>query len=166
RRGVAGATGDFEMADPNWCGVGRSAFVRFIAGTLTGFKFPATFPVVTVGERQTTELVRVTGECPTPVVVDVQGPIVNPLIQVGPLRFETKVSVPSGQKLVINGWPGERAITLNGKPVPGVVSGASTRLSEAVLSPGDHEVSLRGTSSSGTASLTVRWRDAFASWCF
>lgn len=164
RVGVATATADFVMTDPNWYGAEKSSLVRFSEGSATGFKFPAVFPMMTVGQRETRELVDVTGDVPTPLVIEVRGPIVNPVVEIGPLKFEANVSLLAGQTLVVNAWPDKRTITVNGRAAAGIMSSRSTRLTAAVLKPGQYEAVLRGVSDSGTATLTVRWRDAFASW--
>lgn len=164
RQGVAQAVADFEMADPNWYGQEQAVTVSFSRGVTTGFTFPAKFPWTTTGERETRGLVRVTGGSPTPLVIAVEGPIVNPVVEIGPLRFEASVSLAAGERLSVNAWPNRRMVTVAGRAAGGVLSSRSTRLGQAVLPPGDYEAVLRGTSESGTASLTVRWRDAFASW--
>lgn len=88
----------------------------------------------------------------------------GPLQAGGRLELADRWSAHLGRALryddvaVFDTRPGRFRMTLNGAPV-NLLAPSGARLSDMSLEPGPHALTLRGTSTEGTASATVRWRD-------
>lgn len=94
-----------------------------------------------------------------------------PIITVrGPIQSGASVELTHGWTLRLNrglaydevaefdSRPGQRMMRLNGRPV-NLLAPTGNRLSQISISPGIHEIALRGTSLEGTASVTAKWRE-------
>lgn len=93
-----------------------------------------------------------------------------PIITVtGPLNSGGKVELTNNWTLHLNRGlkydevavfdtrPTKRTMTLNGSPI-NLLAPTGARLSQLSVNPGLNSVSLRGTSQSGTAAVTLQWR--------
>lgn len=94
-----------------------------------------------------------------------------PIISVhGPIQTGARVELTHGWSIQLNrplaydevatidSRPGQRSMDVNGRAM-NVLSPAGDRISQVSMSPGVHEVSLRGTSLEGTATVTLKWRE-------
>lgn len=157
------ATADFACADTLWySGVESTQVVTFAPAVGGGLVAPLASPLSTTATSDRSQVFTVGGELGTWPVFEIEGPITNPVVEVvGLLRMEFRTTLAFDQKLVVDSRPWVRSILRNGASVAGTLSRKSTRLSQALLIPGAHELVLRGVSDTATARATVRWRDAY-----
>lgn len=163
RFGVGRVTADFVMVDPSWYGELQQAQVPFAQEPSGGVRFPIRFPFRFIGTGSGERVAVVGGDVDTPVSAAFHGPILNPRLEVADMLIELSGSVAFDEVVTVDAR--SRTVTSSlGGSAAGMLTGRSTRLSALRLPPGEHAVVLRGTSESGTASATVSWRDAFASY--
>ena len=161
--GLAEVVADFACAEDVWySGTENVVNVALQPVPGGGLIAPLASPLATTANSDRSTVIRVGGDIATWPVFEIQGPIVNPVVEiVGRLKMEFRTTLAFDQKLVVDSRPWARSILRNGASLAGSLSPTSTRLSQAAIPPGSHELVLRGTSDSGTASVTARWRDAF-----
>lgn len=162
--GLVGMTATFVSADARWYGPEESITLQHSPAPSGGMRTPLVAPFSTTPSATAAVSARVTGDLDASPIITVRGPITNPEITIGPLRFAFALSLAWDQTLEIDTRPWASTITRDGASVAGALSPASTWLSEALLPPGVHALGLRGVSSSGTATASVRWRPAFATY--
>ena len=92
------------------------------------------------------------------------GPVVDPYISIDGKKVALTMTLLTGQQAVIDTAPWVR--TVERFPGPANISWAltrDTRMSDMALLPGAHELIFGGTDPSGTAKVTVQWRNAWSS---
>lgn len=161
-QGLSAVTADFVTADANWYGPEQASRVDFVPAAGGGLKAPLASPLSTTATSDRSTVFTVSGAANTWPVFEVVGPISNPVVEVvGRFRLTFRLSLAYDQRLVIDTRPWARTILRNGASVAGSLSRTSSRLSQASLPTGSHQLVLRGASAPGTAAVTVRWRDAY-----
>lgn len=119
-------------------------------------------PLVARGYTTSANTFHVDGDMPTWPVVTVQGPIVNPTVEVtGRFRFTANTSLRYDETLVIDTRPGRRSVLRNGSQIAALTR-TSTMLSDSALPPGNYTLILSGSSSSGAPTARVDWRAAYS----
>lgn len=164
RNAQANIVADFVCADNLWYDAAEtSQSVALVPATGTGgFVFPLVFPLAMVGTTDRSTGITVGGEVPTWPIVEIRGPITDPVAHIiGGPRFTFRGTLAQDDVLVIDTRPWARTVLLNGLNAAGRVTRNSTRLASASVAPGGYEVSFFGTSVTATASLTLRWRNAW-----
>ena len=127
-----------------------------------GLVAPLAAPLSTTLSSDRSQGIHVETELPAWTVVDLFGPVTNPVITFGTLvTFEFRGSLAYDGVLSIDTRPWKRSVLRNGVSVAGKLRG--TRLGNAALPAGDYEVGFRGTDPTGTASVRVSWRPTFSS---
>lgn len=164
RSGIVRIAAEFEMASALWYDREQVAGVNYVPAVGGGIVAPIITPITTTASSDRSSGVQVGGTLPTWPVIRIWGPITDPSVQIAGLKFEVRTTLTGSQSIVIDTRPWSRAITRNGAAVAGMLSAYSTRLSEASLPPGSHEIVLRGISEQGTARAEVRWRNAYATY--
>jgi hypothetical protein len=131
-----------------------------------GFTFPIIFPLTTVPMSTQADIVHVEGDEDSFLVNRIDGPIVNPLIEVVGYWFvQCNITLLTGEYLEIDPRPWQRTVRKNGNiPMRGIFTPSSRRLSGQWLPPGVHQVVLKGTDPTGTARLTTSWHNTYTSW--
>lgn len=126
----------------------------------SGWVFPLVFPVQNLEPAVKATWFDVAGDTDTPCVVEIQGPIqAGAEVEVpGGWRLRTRRDLAYDELAVIDARHGRALLTVNGVPT-NFLAPDSSLLSELTLSPGPHQLSFRGVSPQGTASVRVRWRD-------
>lgn len=129
----------------------------------TGVFAPVREPVRTLTNSLASGAFTVGGSSTTPMMFRVQGPIVNPEIEVfGRFRVRVMRNLLSDQHITIDARPWRHSIILNDfASISGELDPYSTRLSKLRLPPGQHTAVLRGFDPTGTSTLTTTWRNAF-----
>lgn len=129
----------------------------------SGWVFPLVFPLQNLEPVVLANWFEVGGDAPAWPVIEISGPLqAGASLEVsGAWQIRLARDLAYDQTSTIDTRPGRRVSTINGTPVI-VLAPDSTRLSELSLSPGPHQVSLRGISPQGTAHARVRWRDTKA----
>ena len=161
--GVTSITCDFKTVDDLWYGAEQSIRVGIAPALGGGLVAPLASPLATTESSDRSQAIVVGGSLPTWGIYTVTGPISGPEIELvnrWALRFPN-LNLAYDQSLVVDTRPWARTILRNGGSVAGMLAPGSSRLRDAVLPPGVSELVLRGTSITGTASLTARWRDAY-----
>lgn len=135
--------------------------VSFVAESDGGLIFPTTFPVSPLPDTSREGALLVGGDAPTWPIIRFDGPILNPKIQWGGREWRFTYNLLDGDWLEIDTRPWKRTILRNGQYNASGTLNRKQYLSDMVLEPGGHEVAFRGQSSTGTASCTVSWYDAY-----
>lgn len=161
RHGLIRVTADFTTATDLWFGALESAQVDLVPAPAGGLLAPLASPLSTTESSDRSQAVTVGGELPTWPSVTVFGPITNPVVELGPVRWEFRTTLAYDQSLTVDAAPWTRTILRDGAGIPGALTPASTRLANATVPPGIHEFVLRGTSQTGAARAVASWRPAF-----
>lgn len=120
------------------------------------------FPVVARGYTTSANTFEVVGEEATWPVITIQGPVLNPTVEVaGRFRFSAATSLQFDESLTIDTRPGRQTVLRNGTRIASLTR-TSSLLSEASLPPGSHTFTLSGSSSSGAPTAQISWRSAFS----
>lgn len=162
-QGLSTVVADFASADDAWYGgTEQGVTVPLVPAPSGGLLAPLAAPLSTTQSSDRSQGVTVGGELPTWPVIEIQGPITNPSVElVGALRMDFNLTLAYDQTLVVDTRPWARSILRNGASVAGTITRSSTRLAHAALAPGSYEFVLRGTAGSGNPAATIRWREAY-----
>lgn len=161
--GMATVVADFAAADDCFYSTTLSSMsVVLVPPPSGGLIGPLGSPLATTESSDRSMGITVGGRLPAWPVMEIRGPITNPVIEVvGLWRMEFRTTLADGETLVVDTRPWARTVKKGNASLPGVVSRASTRLGDAAIPPGSYEVALRGVSESGSASALISWRDSF-----
>lgn len=162
-QGEAEALGAFRLLDPlHYDDTETAVDMGIVPASSALLKFPATPPFVwrTAG-GETSRFAEVGGDSSTPVRIVFRGPVTRPWVRVGGVRVELTGTLAYDQTVTVD----SRLLTVtrqNGASAAALLA-PRTRLADLRLAPGRHEVTFGGTDETGTASVTVAWRDAWRS---
>ncbi|SFN66062.1 hypothetical protein [Mycetocola miduiensis] len=161
KQGLIRATCDFTATSDLWfSGVENEASVTLVPSPGGGLIAPLQSPLATTETSDRSTAFTVTGEVSTCGIYEVEGPLIDPVVEVvGLFRLEYRGTLAFDEVLTIDTRPHVRTARRNGASVS--LAPTSTRMSQTALPPGRHELVLRGASEAGTARVTARWRDAF-----
>lgn len=161
--GFIGVLADFSCSDDLFYSVEEAEVGMTITPTLGGgLMAPLAAPLGTTTTSSRSLRFDVQSDLPVWPVYEVKGPITNPVVEVvGISRFEFRTTLAYDQSLVVDTRPWGRTVLRNGASVAGTLTPRSTRLSQGSVPAGNHNFAFRGTDSTGTASVTARWRETF-----
>lgn len=130
-----------------------------------GLVAPLSSPLGTVAISYAPGEIVVGGTVPCWPVFIIQGPISLPTIEVvGEFKVTLAGRLREGEFVVVDPRPWSRGVRVNGvSSVAGALTPRSPRLADVRLKPGAHEVILSGLDETGTATMTVAWRDTYTS---
>lgn len=130
-----------------------------------GLMAPLAVPLGTVAVSYAPGEIVVGGTVPCWPVFIIQGPISLPTVEVvSEFRVTLAGRLREGEFVVVDPRPWSRGVRVNGVgSVAGALTPKSPPLSEVRLKPGAHEVILSGLDETGTATMTVAWRDTYTS---
>lgn len=133
------------------------------AETDGGLMAPLSSPLLSTLQSDRSTAIRVQTELPAWPVIEISGPIVNPVVTVaGVFEIEVRVDLAHDESVVIDAQPWARSALRNGTAnVSGALRG--TRLSKAAMPAGTYEVGMRGVDPTGTSSVRISWRPAYGS---
>lgn len=146
--------------------VEQSTTVTLVPPQGGGVVSPVVAPVTTVAESNSRQGdIVVGGTVPTWMVFEIRGPITNPTIGIlSRWSVTLNITLASDNWVTIDPRPWSRSVrTRFGDNAAGAFTPTSPKLSDLRLPPGPATVTLRGTDPTGTASMTARWRNAYAS---
>jgi hypothetical protein len=128
-----------------------------------GLVAPLSSPLTSTLSSDRSMGLTVSTEMPAWPIVEIRGPITNPVVDVvGAFHFDIRRVIGPHDTLVIDTRPWARSALINGTAnIAGTVRG--TRLSQATLDSGSYEVGIKGIDPTGTAALRLSWRAAYAS---
>ena len=164
KTGFIAVTADFLASDDLFYSTAYSqADVSIVPPPGGGLTAPLSAPLTTSTSSDRSQGFTVGGDLPAWPVVTLRGPITNPVVEVvGLWRLELSGSFSEDDTVVINTEPWARTVLRNGTAsVAGKLARRSVRLSKAAVPPGTYELVLRGTSATGTASASLRWRTTY-----
>lgn len=152
----------FQLADPRiFDDVARSVTLSVVPASVGGLEAPLVAPLSTVrSSAPRAGLVDAAGDAPAPVVVTFQGPITDPWVR-GP-GWEVGLSghIAYDQTVTVDALAATATLSPGGASVGGRLT-RRTRLRDAVLRPGQQELTFGGSDQTGTATVTITWRDAW-----
>lgn len=144
--------------DPRRFGVGEYAQTTNLSTVNTGVTAPVTAPVNAGGGSASQILATNAGTTDTPVVLEVRGPVTNPVVQHDESghRIALALELTAVDTLVLDS--DARTITIGGSSRRYAVAGLPQWFD---LAPGPNSIRLSAASTDPAATLTVRWRDAY-----
>lgn len=148
---------DYEYSD-------RTSLIPDAAG---GLMLPAVVPFALSGSGGTgARGFEVVGEEPAWIAARINGPITDPSVEiVGQYTFKLLTTIPAGDSVLVDPQPWSRTVrrVSDGANMSGRLSGTSAWLADMRVAPGWHDVVLRGSDPTGTASIELFWRTVRAS---
>lgn len=156
---------EFECDDGYFYGdVENTLSVPFVPVSLNGLSGTLSGSWINTASGVRSGQVDVGGDCPAWLTWRVNGPIVNPKIEVTERWTATLLgSVAYDTSVTVDPTPWNRtARAASGANWAGKFSATSTRMSRMQVPPGRSEVLLRGVDASGTSSLDLAWRSVWA----
>jgi|SRR5690606_25487337 len=166
RSGKVTITATFDTEGPYYYDDQPAETAVTIAPASTGgFTFPMTFPARTAGMGERRTGLVIPGDSPAPLVLTVRGPIENPTVEVpGYWRFQLLDTLTHDQTIIIDTRPWALTVRKGATNAAGRIAVGSPRLPSMWLPPGSHDVILRGSDPSASASLNVTAWPAYASY--
>jgi hypothetical protein len=157
----------FECDDPYfYSDTLGSESVPFIPTSLNGLTGPLTGPWINSASGVRSGQIDVGGELPAWLGWTVNGPILNPQIEVTE-RWTSKLlgTIAGDKSVTVDPTPWNRSARhADGANWGGKFSTSSIRMSRMQVPPGASEVLLRGVDGTGTSSLDLFWRSVWASY--
>jgi len=141
----------------------QSRILNIAPTSLGGYPVPFSTPWWSVHNGVSERSLTVGGDSPAPFTVTFAGPLTNGYVAGGAWRIELAASLDAGETVTVDTRPWSYGVTADGNPGAGLLAGATTGLGRARLDPNGETVTFGGTSLSGTATATIRWRAAWAS---
>lgn len=132
----------------------------------TGVVVPFVPPFISTASTEShPEVITVGGEVPTPVIVEFRGPVTRARLAVPSAGWVAQLTgtVVDDDSVTLDARPWAMTSTVASSGGAAAVSPRETRLAELLLPPGQHTLEFTGIDPSGTARVTVRWRDAYLS---
>lgn len=164
--GWAPVEADFRCVDHYFYDdVEKSNTVSIVPPSGGGLLAPLVAPLSTLALSYAPGDIQVGGTVSVYPVFIIRGPISLPTVDVvGEYRVTLGITLARDEFVVIDPRPWTRGVRRNNLySVAGMLTPASPRLSSIKLAPGPHEIILSGLDETGTASLTVAWRDTYTS---
>lgn len=154
---------DFECVSDLWFGESWSAVVPLVPPLGRGLVAPLVEPLTIQGVALNAVGFTVPGQSASYPILEFRGPITNPSLHAGGWVLRVRGSLAYDDVLRVDTRPWVRSLSLNGRPVAGMLMPSSSRLRDVVLEPGFHSVQLRGTDITGTASVDISGEATYAS---
>lgn len=161
-QGRATMVADFQRVDHlHYDDEEQVAGARLIPTTIGGFTAPFVAPIEfeQADETYTPGTFTVGGSAPTYPVIEVEGPATDPWVEAAGWRLQLRGAILAGSVVTVDTRPWARYAAVDGVPTSGVVA-QSTRLTDLVLRPGNHQISYGGYGGADQARATIRWRNA------
>lgn len=154
---------DFRVLDPLYYDdVETRLTLTIVPASTGGLKAPLVGPLSTVrSSAPRAGLVSNTGDQPTPLTAVFRGPVVDPWVRAAAgWEIALKGTIPYDQAITVDARAG--TVLRGSTPVAGMLTRKS-RLSTARLPVGSSELTFGGSDLTGTASVELRWRNAYSS---
>lgn len=162
-RGRAQVTAEFDAVFDSWFGESWSAVVPLVPPLGRGLVAPLVEPLTIQGVALNAAGFVVPGQSASYPIIEFRGPITNPSLHADGWVLRVRGSLAHDDVLRVDTRPWVRSLSLNGRPVAGMLMPSSSRLRDVVLEPGFHSVQLRGTDITGTASVDISGEATYAS---
>lgn len=163
RQGYSTVVCDFQMMDNLWYADAESSVTTTILPPPDGgFIFPLEFPLTTTLESSTEVVMVVGGTKATWVWVEFEGPVLNPSVTIGPLTVGLYGQVADEEVVTVDPRPWARTVLResDGASLAGLMSSETPAMRDMLVKPGTYVVKFSGIDPTGTARVTLRWRNA------
>lgn len=164
RLGYTAVLARFDCVDQNYYdGVEQSIDVPIAPAASGGLVAPLKSPLRAVRPNSSTRVLSVGGTSPAVPVITLYGPGSNLTVEfVGVFSVGIRATLAYDQRVTIDPRPFARTV-LNqaGASWAGRLTGVA-RLSDMLIPPGQRQVIIRGTDTTGTAKANIRWRNTYA----
>lgn len=160
-QGVGRITVDFTVTRfEHFSEIGQVETITYLPPIQGGLVAPLTAPITTVGTGvERSGFVTNKGDLQSPLEIRFFGPISNPSLRSSSgWEVSYRGTIPVGDFVTINPLQGT-VKQRNGSSVAGNL-GTKVRLSRVNLPVGKSELFLKGTDTTGTSKVELRWRDA------
>lgn len=157
-----GAQADFACIDDLFYDTEEETIsFSIVPGLGGGLIAPLRSPLTTTASSDRSQGVHIASEMPVWPVIRIDGPITNPVVNVGTVAtFEVRLTLAHDEWVEIDTRPWARYALRNGTAnVSGSVRG--TRLAQAAIPAGSYEIGFKGTDPTGTASVQLSWRPTY-----
>lgn len=163
--GYVPITANFKTVDSlSYADIAQATTLQFVSGSVGGMILPVTLPAVSDPPGLAQGDIYVGGDHKTYPVIRFNGPVVNPSLTWadGSASLTLAASILAGDWIEVDTRPWQQSVTKkSGASVPGSL-GRRQYLEDMTLAAGQHhQFSFRGTSSTGTATCSISWRDAY-----
>jgi len=131
--------------------------------TVGSFVFPVKFPTSTLSQKVQRQQAVVDGDAPTYPVIRIQGPVTNPIIETDTWTLPLDLSLGPTESVVIDTRPWNLSVRRNDGASMVDALPRRQRFADLVLTPGNHDIEFRASSTSSSTSCAVAWRSAYDS---
>lgn len=159
--GAADLLADFRLERAIWYGAPVTVVVPFAPVSRGGLVSPLVSPLTSTGAGERTDVLELAGERGSWAVFTIRGPITDPWIEVGGVRYALRGTFAADDVVTIDTRPWAMTVRRNGASIAGALTADSTPLDAASIPPGAHVVRFGGISNTATASLTIEARPAY-----
>lgn len=167
RAGWVSVTADFQCVDHLFYSDAElTTTIGMSAPSVGGLTGPLIGPIDAESAGEGVQDLFVGGTVHAWPVFQIHGPIIDPTIEVvGQWTAKLSVTLASDEYVTIDPTPWNRAVRRsNGANLAGGFTAASQRLSQMRIPPGRQQILLRGLDPTGTASVQVYVREAYAAY--
>jgi len=168
RQGWSELTCDFKTSDARFYGaLERELVVPAVIAAARGFSFPLTFPWLPAEQTMQTLVVTNDGTRDTWPTIEFAGPSTNSTVQLidqlGGVAWQVNYTgaLAYDETAVVETRPWVRSVQVNGRPALGQLRGSP--LYDCKIPPGTSQVRYLTTDLTGSSTVTLRYRDAYAS---
>lgn len=160
--GTAPISATFKLAENIYYNdLTSSISIPIVAPTQAGLIAPLKAPLTTAGQTQFAQRgIEIGGTVPTPVTVTFHGPVLRPWVRGNGFFVQYDFGLAEDQTLTISGLNQLLAVDNFGRNLTGKMS-ANTRMSNVRIAPGMNYFTFGGSDSTGSASATISWRNAY-----
>lgn len=156
-------TANFKTADSlSYDDLLQETTLQFVEGSEGGFILPIILPAVSDPPGEAEVDIFVGGDHKAYPIIRFNGPVVNPSLTWadGSASLSISANIPADDWIEVDTRPWQQSVTKkSGASVPGSL-GRRQYLEDMTLAPNQHtQFSFRGTSSTGTATCSISWRD-------
>lgn len=162
--GWFGALMDFQAVDNIFYGDSElSTTIGMSAPSVGGLIGPLIGPIDAESAGEGVQTLFVGGNKPGWLGMRIQGPIVDPIVEVvGSWKIKMNITLASDDWVTIDPTPWNRAVRRrNGGNLAGAFTSDSQRLSQMRIPPGAQQILLRGIDPTGSASVQTFIREAY-----
>lgn len=154
---------DFRIVDPRYFDEAETSInLPIVPASTGGLEAPLDAPLSTVrSSAPRVGYVNNTGTAATPLKVVFRGPVTDPYVRAAAgWEIALKGTIAPGQSVTVDAFAG--TVLRGSTPLAGMLT-RKTRLSSAVLPRGISDLTFGGVDPTGTASVDLRWRNAYYS---
>lgn len=165
QQGYTPVTCDFQLIDDRWyADIEQTVDINLLPAPDGGIVAPIKTPITTKLSTSNRITANVGGSRSTWPVVEFHGPVANPELTIGDLTIGLDMTLATGDVIVVDTTPWARTVLRqsDGAGFAGRLSHKTPVMRKCLMAPGSHALAYKGTDSTGTSYVRLRWRDARA----